>query len=81
MVCKTNNKEIWPYESGSAPEIQVSWLSYGDIKIRDTFVYEYTPLLRLKFVILVIMIFLVLAEIPHSQTKSVILLTRVPYYA
>ena len=38
-----NDKEICPNESGFAPEIQVSWLYYGDIKFRDTFVYEYTP--------------------------------------
>ena len=42
-MCKTNGKEIWPSRSSSAPEIHVSWLYYGDIKIRDTFVYEYTP--------------------------------------
>ena len=28
---------------GFAPEIHVSYLCYGDIKMRDTFVYEYTP--------------------------------------
>ena len=39
-----NNKEIWLGKGNSAPEIQVFWLYYGDIKIRDTFVYEYTPL-------------------------------------
>ena len=40
MACKTNNKQILLKECGSAPEIQVSWLSYGDIKIWDTYVYE-----------------------------------------
>ena len=42
-VCKTNDKEIWLSKSDSAHKIHVSWLYYGDIKIRDTFVYEYTP--------------------------------------
>ena len=43
-ACKTNDKEIWPnLNSGPAHKIHVSWLYYGDIKIRDTFVYKYTP--------------------------------------
>ena len=42
-MCKTNNEEIWPDKTGFAPEIHVSWLYCGDIKIRNTFVYEYTP--------------------------------------
>ena len=49
MAFKTNNKQILPNECGSALEIQVSWLSYGDIKIWDTFVYEYTPALWISF--------------------------------
>ena len=37
------DKKIWlSIKISSAPEIHVSWLYYGDIKIRDTFVYEYT---------------------------------------
>ena len=40
---KTNDEEIWPDKIGFAPEIYVSWLYCGDIKIRNTFVYEYTP--------------------------------------
>jgi len=43
VACKANDKEIWPIKCGFASEIQVSWLSYGDIKIWDTFLYEYTP--------------------------------------
>ena len=35
------NKEIWPNKCGSAHEIHVSWLYYGDITIRDIFVYQY----------------------------------------
>ena len=50
-ACKTNNKEIWPNKSGSAPEIYVSWLYYRDIKIRDTFVYEYTPMIGWLFIL------------------------------
>ena len=42
-MCKTHDKEIWQNKSGSAHEIHVSWLYYGDIKIRDTFVYKHTP--------------------------------------
>ena len=42
-MCKMNNKEILTSKSGFVHEIHVSWLYYGDIKIRDTFVYEYTP--------------------------------------
>ena len=38
-----NDQEIWLNKSGSTPEIQVSSLYYGDMKIWDTFVYEYTP--------------------------------------
>ena len=38
-----NDKKMWPNESNSAHEIYDSWLYYGDIMIRDTFVYEYTP--------------------------------------
>ena len=30
-------------KNGSAPEINLSWLYYGEVKIRETFVYEYTP--------------------------------------
>ena len=55
MACKTNNKEIWPCESESAPEIQVSWLSYGDIKIRDTLVYEYTPMMMVMMMVVIMM--------------------------
>ena len=43
-VCKTNRKKIWQSKSISALEIHVSWLYYADIRIRDTFVYEYTPM-------------------------------------
>ena len=32
-----NNKNDFAYE------IHISWLYYGDIKIRDTLVYDYTP--------------------------------------
>ena len=32
-----------PNKSGFAHEIQVSWLHKSDVKIRDTFVHEYTP--------------------------------------
>ena len=39
-VCKTNNNKIWANNNGSAHEIHISWLYYGDIKIRDTFVYK-----------------------------------------
>ena len=45
-MCKTKDKKIWPSKIGSAPEIHVSWQYYGDIKIRETFVYEYTPRIR-----------------------------------
>ena len=41
FVCKMNNKVIWLNKSGSAHEIHVSWLYYGDIKIKDTFVYKH----------------------------------------
>ena len=40
-ACKTNNKEIWPNKSGFACKIHVSWLYFGDIKIRDPFVYKH----------------------------------------
>ena len=40
-VCKINNKVIWFNKSYSAHEIHVSWLYYGDIKIKDTFVYKH----------------------------------------
>ena len=36
-----NNYKIWPNKRGSAHKIHVSWLYYGDIKIRDTFVYKH----------------------------------------
>ena len=36
-----NDKEIWPSKTGSAHEIHVSWLYYGDNKIRDIFVYKH----------------------------------------
>ena len=41
-LCKTNGDEIRHGKSGSAHEIVVSGLYYGDIKIENTFVYEYT---------------------------------------
>ena len=47
-VCKTNNKEIWQNKSGFAHEIHVSWLYYGDIKIRDTFVYKHILLMDIS---------------------------------
>ena len=37
MIKKFNQKKSF------AHEIHVSWLYYGDIMIRETFVYEYTP--------------------------------------
>ena len=40
-MCKTNDKNISPCKSSFAHEIHVSWLYYGDIKIRDCFVYEH----------------------------------------
>ena len=30
-------------QNNLTPEIHMSWLYHGDIEIRDTFVYEYTP--------------------------------------
>ena len=41
-VCKTNGDEIWHGKSGSTHEMVISGLYYGDIKIEDTFAYEYT---------------------------------------
>ena len=41
-----NEKKIKLNESGSAHEIYVSWLYYGDIKIRDTFVYKHILLIH-----------------------------------
>ena len=43
MCPKRTIKNIQPNESDFAPKIHVSWLYYGDIRIRDTFVNEYTP--------------------------------------
>ena len=42
-MCKTNNEKFWPSKSSFAHDIPISWLYYGhgDIKIRDTFVYEH----------------------------------------
>ena len=40
-MCKTNDKKFWSSKSGFAHKIPVSWLNYGDIKIRDTFVYKH----------------------------------------
>ena len=37
-LCKTNDKEIRQSKNGSFHKIHVTWLYYGDIKIRDTFV-------------------------------------------
>ena len=37
-----NSNKIWHGKSGSAHEIVISGLYYGDIKVKDTFVYEYT---------------------------------------
>ena len=36
-----NEKEFWPSKSGFTHDIHVSWLHYGDIRIRDTFVYKH----------------------------------------
>ena len=41
-----NDKEIWLSKLDSAPQIHVSWLYYGDIKIRDTFVYKHILMYR-----------------------------------
>ena len=40
-VCKTNNTKFWPSINGFAHDIHISWLYYGDKKIRDTFVYKH----------------------------------------
>ena len=37
-----NGDESWHGKSGFAHEIVLSGLYHGDIKIKDTFVYEYT---------------------------------------
>ena len=39
-ICKINNKEVMPTEL----ICNISWLYYGDIKFRDTFVFKYTPM-------------------------------------
>ena len=41
-VCKTNGDKIWLGKSGSAYKIVVSQLYNDDIKIGDTFIYEFT---------------------------------------
>ena len=40
-MCKTKNKEFSQNKYGFAHDIYVAWLNYGDIKIRDTYVYKH----------------------------------------
>ena len=46
MVCAKQTVKKFDNKSSSAHEIHVAWLYYGDIKIRNAFVYEYTPIDR-----------------------------------
>ena len=39
-LCKTKYNKITRNKNSLALEIHISWLSYGDIKIGDAFVYK-----------------------------------------
>jgi len=45
-LCTIKNNGIQSNKNISAYKTYVSWLSYGDIKISDTFVYKYILILH-----------------------------------